>query len=1805
MLTFSKFGLLLEGTRTPMPYQDRGHFPIFNVDLPTNGAIEGIPPDLTFGTDPDSGLRVVSRDQSKFPRRVGFYIESMLPSAWNTGNFTTLRVYPIRVPRPINTTLRLIPPDGYLFGIVDGNPPESTAPLGTALDSGSGLTYPAGPFFPNEIYAINAEVFIPMEDLTKGSPGWYLEFGYEAPNEINLTAAPPECERRPKKVVLTHGEDFFNGSWEANMTVTPLAERRVFAVHADTLRIRTITAGEVAFSTNIEFKLAILDIQVEFVTPASYLIVETPHGFEFEPSPQGNICEQWAAYPDYRPAIPLPRDVDCVLESKNGTLSIVISAATALVGGTMPGGHYGFRVFARLPAARPLKEQVVNITNTTPVNQTVHWKGCVFETCWTFSTLGPDGEFADVSLSIPGFHVASPLLHAGFAPFEDSLLLREGRDDGPTRNNRVLLAFSVRGPKGQTMGDTVLEIKLPEGVFVPVECGTYLTKSRDTVLRPEQDMSIDAFVAESYDWPHGYHPFPPQVEVQSCLKDGDTLKYSLTAGLKYRTTYVVALQVQNPMYTPSFNHWSIAVGGGAYDFPGFMLWSFTAMSLSPMVTAKTRADPEACTENVVTLRFRPSRDIGLGGMLIVEAPRAVILQEWSMDGFCKPPEIYGPMGMWNALDFDCRVHKAPTRYDNPEMHLKLVVAPLIAGEDYLIYMPVCNGRGGDRLPARPWKLRSISTLGELQDTGIFSGYEGSQPLSDFSVELRGAVSGNATVSVMIQVAFDDVVQRGDRLVIEAPLGFEVTEFNFPTPAADALEAARLIHRNQSNMSFDNLTNMTFIHFNWSVLNSEVRAEKRAPKPCKADWGSEETQRLFAQSGAFCVNNRMEIFYNETEQLPERTNVMIEFKMLRNPTHSPHSAVNWWRALHHDAYGVKSSGAAQSWEIVSQMSNVTISLLGPLLAVKKTSTLAFSFVASSFADRLLVQALSNAFDLTRVKLVRETEWRQGMEDLVGTTEDTVEISMNLKPHLFKRFVVANVVLGSVPGPTTFRLTTYSDITRYVLEEQNLPDGGTFVGPVVSRRMMRDDRIETENSFLLPGQLQVLSQKLEEHPAPDEPGIWWGRWGGFVARATFRLRLAVPIVPGDMLFLFPFAVTTKPEYNPDLPMSQQMYNVMDKASLSIYDGPSIQTAARVHTNVFDESFLELTVFEYIEGGWQAGYQTLLLNAQMKTPEIPVPVLPAEAVPCHGFRLDIYRPGKAMTDEELALGEATERTAEEEGEGEGEDGEGEGEGEDGEPKRSLSVRSDEASFETFSQFRRQQHLSLLPTQTEDGQQSGFPLSQRAYFKVHATRTPPLASVQVFIDIALPQLQSANFIILYPPKSMKFASNCGSPHTRIAACELLDERTARFTINRLDELSPLGQLLGLNTSVYITAGRYPPENNVWRMQAKIDLATRKKLMWIEELDSDIDDDDEVLVSWDSQAGFPLQQLEARIFLAKLPGLITPLIVSFLTFDPMSTSGELRLTFEEYITVRCDFDFIGRGGWERAMLFAQYNDFKDYSPDGLTLIVDGTLPPIRTCAVDDLARTLRLTFMRTLEPGEHTIAILSETDARWQPVISKTSLVLADNGTAIGAVYDFPGPDVVFGLKMNGVSINWFADVKGAGSQAALTISVRDSLLDNTATFEHPALNATDGSDVYREITRLVMELPDGFTHYVSQRKDVIVYPEMAADADLDGDSNPVGATDRSWWLDLPSGSANPLANPGDVTFRFASTAPAQLPTFNVWRVTLCEGPCVPGSTHHVAVTFPVPGAAEGTYVDPEPRAEGSHAFVSSLAALLVFSIT
>jgi hypothetical protein len=258
-----------------------------------------------------------------------------------------------------------------------------------------------------------------------------------------------------------------------------------------------------------------------------------------------------------------------------------------------------------------------------------------------------------------------------------------------------------------------------------------------------------------------------------------------------------------------------------------------------------------------------------------------------------------------------------------------------------------------------------------------------------------------------------------------------------------------------------------------------------------------------------------------------------------------------------------------------------------------------------------------------------------------------------------------------------------------------------------------------------------------------------------------------------------------------------------------------------------------------------------------------------------------------------------------------------------------------------------------------------------------------------------------------------------------------------------------------------------------------------------------------------------------------------------------LIMAFEPYLAVRCDFDFSGRAGWRRAVRFATGNDYEDYRPDGLQLQTDNSLPPIATCEVNDVKRELYLTFTSPMPAGQHALALLTETDRNWQRGERGVSVILRDNGTVLGAVYDLPAPDVVFGIKMDAPQMSWHDEGSGR-AQAMLTLLVQDPVLDNTP---YP-----------REVHRILVQLPPNHTHYARKASDITVHPSM----DIPMEELGFGYDDRNWWLDLPIGEDNPL-DPGEVSFRFVARGPPESDQFtrrlNLWRTTLCSGPCTPAS--------------------------------------------
>jgi hypothetical protein len=336
---------------------------------------------------------------------------------------------------------------------------------------------------------------------------------------------------------------------------------------------------------------------------------------------------------------------------------------------------------------------------------------------------------------------------------------------------------------------------------------------------------------------------------------------------------------------------------------------------------------------------------------------------------------------------------------------------------------------------------------------------------------------------------------------------------------------------------------------------------------------------------------------------------------------------------------------------------------------------------------------------------------------------------------------------------------------------------------------------------------------------------------------------------------------------------------------------------------------------------------------------------------------------------------------------------------------------------------------------------------------------------------------------------------------------------------------------------------------------------------DADIDANGETLIGWQRVPGFPLEQIAATVEFAKLPGIITPYVLRLKTPEDLPAGGELILTYETSMFLRCDFDFLGRGGWRRARRFATGDDFEDYrEAGGLEMPTDGTMPKIATCQVSDKYRQVTLTFMDVLPEGAHSFAALAETLRWWQPGEDPTPvavrMVSPENGTILGAVYELPGTEVVFGVKMGSPSVEWDPGASDPlSADAMVTLVVNDPLEDNTP----------DPKD----LLRLIVQMPEGYSHSIRTPDDLTIYPPVTPHPA----GNEMQIFKRGFVLDLkPS-----MTSPGTHSLKFKAQANAKTPPINLWYVRFCQNLCEitesgkgvidAAAPEDVVVTFPMPG--------------------------------
>lgn len=199
-------------------------------------------------------------------------------------------------------------------------------------------------------------------------------------------------------------------------------------------------------------------------------------------------------------------------------------------------------------------------------------------------------------------------------------------------------------------------------------------------------------------------------------------------------------------------------------------------------------------------------------------------------------------------------------------------------------------------------------------------------------------------------------------------------------------------------------------------------------------------------------------------------------------------------------------------------------------------------------------------------------------------------------------------------------------------------------------------------------------------------------------------------------------------------------------------------------------------------------------------------------------------------------------------------------------------------------------------------------------------------------------------------------------------------------------------------------------------------------------------------------------------------------------------------------------------------------------------------------------------------------------------SMILRDKyGKTKDAAMQIAGKALRSGLVMKPQDLIWNRSNVGAMSAVTLGFDVKES-------------TSSHGEELRREIGEILINFPESFIHNIDRLSWVTV-----SRTDETGSTIHPGMMLTEKWLDFtqkdririslmtPPG----LIQIGTYQFSFPVTVPPQMPSYNIWTVSLCKanGGCITSSDSSVIITFPVPGFAIGEIHPDSGRRESSDA--------------
>jgi len=917
-------------------------------------------------------------------------ISNMLP--YSISNLpAVVTVSPLCVPESVETTLRIIAPHGFVWDASGGD--FSGLPGGVPHMDGNVLLWPTPALYQSRAtttYSFDATIRVPDKFPTSTVNDFIFEFGY---NSTTL-------------------------------------EGRVSAASVAAPPVRALRNAALDYESNLAEEDTVLIFQIQTTTdiPAGgRLTITGPEGFEFDKvcRPEAAPSARGSPY-DVNPLagfLTFPPDVACSWSTTAGDALQGI-AATSVV--TVTAGSQGIRA-----GLYRFQLQATNPPATIPP-QADPSSDCGYACCWNFGTTVAQGAILDAPQSIPCFGVNGRMSGGGMPALTDVQARDTARDDRPMMYNPIVFVVAL---SQDAKYDGTMRIRGPEGVVFQEDCQEDVQTEGTKVFGDGTALDTNIYTA-----------WPTDVKVTSCRGEGPDAylriepEYEGSSGLLALLAYPFRVAIyMNPATPPALNQWTIEFNQDGFQadatrestppFDGFQLWTFSGTSLHAASTARSTSDATATKfANPVTITFNPQNTLdGPGSQIVVTAP--ALFEFAHTDGSCQVliqpvgnttrsasgapnPNYVGPPSLiWGDGFTECVVDAAI-----PTVLTVTVLADTVvqAGTDYQITVYVHNptvesATIGDTVIIGDWTLQThqsdwmTGVLPTFRDLATIPGYVIRERPNDWMLLNSGDSKGQAKVlDLYFQVSFPNNLESGDRIVVQAPTDF-------------------------------------------------ILEDAGAPGQCMGfSWDPPTVQgNILPNSPINCTKGVLTFSVSEPQNVKEGK--LMKFRLdTVNPVETPHVMENNWIVSHLEADGgIMATEALAGWDIVSQLHEVDILLVGESKAAGQQSSIAISFLPVSTADELELHALApSGFSFTGAVATSSGH------EVISTSDNIIRVQAAITKGVKTYIVIDEMTLGAPGGQTQFDLIT------------KLNNGDQM-----------DESLGFASGFVQPGLLTVSSQGIQ--------------------------------------------------------------------------------------------------------------------------------------------------------------------------------------------------------------------------------------------------------------------------------------------------------------------------------------------------------------------------------------------------------------------------------------------------------------------------------------------------------------------------------------------------------------------------------------------------------------------------------------------------------------------------------------------------------------------------------------------------------